>query len=607
MNSQKLKKAFKAEQEKTDKLEQDYQKLLSKLDLRTKKLEEELSKRKKIEKELKQIINLNPNYIFAKNYAGEFTLINDSLAEAFGSTPEKIIGKTDADFAKNKEEAENFRRDDLRVMNTKKELVIPEEILTNAQGNKVYLRTVKRAIVDEDGKTTHLLGVASDITDQVINRQKLSRLAAIVESSNDAIACISFDGLITCWNKAAESMFGYSGKEAIGKHIEFICPDEFIGIAKQLLKKVLNGEKIKNLHLKGLKSDGTIIDIELTISAVKDDAGEITATSAIARDITERIKSEKELEIHRKELSRLVRLKAKKLSLSQLRLRKAEKLAALGTLASGIAHEINNPIGAIVLTAENTLESIEQCLDEKTLRSHVKRGNKKIIKNAHRCSLIIKEALQFAKKNNTTKKFCDFNQLIENAVNLAYQYESSKLCSVTMQLDRTIPSILVNPLEIEQLLVNIIQNAFESSESPVLVNIKASIVNKNKLEVRISDDGNGIPKDKLNRAFEAFYSSKKGQGGTGLGLSIAKQIVNSHKGKISLKSSNRKGTTCLITIPLLTKKRAKIYTKNSSYLLKEKEAKKELIASSRSAADHENSTASLSAARATTVSSGTPV
>ncbi|MGQ0721936.1 MAG: two-component system sensor histidine kinase NtrB, partial [Candidatus Eiseniibacteriota bacterium] len=113
---------------------------------------------------LRQIIDINPHFIFVKDREGRFTLVNESVAEVYGTTVEDLIGKTDADFNDNPEEVEWFRRDDLEVMDTLQEKFIPEEVITDAKGNVRYLQTIKRPLVDEDGIARRVLGVATDIT-----------------------------------------------------------------------------------------------------------------------------------------------------------------------------------------------------------------------------------------------------------------------------------------------------------------------------------------------------------------------------------------------------------------------------------------------------------
>lgn len=141
---------------------------------------------------LRQIIDINPHFIFVKDRAGRFTLVNEAVASAYGASVDELIGKTDADFNPNADEVEAFRRDDLEVMETQREKLIAEEVVTDATGRTRYLQTIKRPLVDEDGVARHVLGVATDITAlkraeqerrelqvQVLQAQKLESLGVL--------------------------------------------------------------------------------------------------------------------------------------------------------------------------------------------------------------------------------------------------------------------------------------------------------------------------------------------------------------------------------------------------------------------------------------------
>ncbi|HVY62979.1 MAG TPA: PAS domain-containing protein, partial [Planctomycetota bacterium] len=125
---------------------------------------------------LRQVIDINPHFIFAKDRAGRFTLVNQAIADCYGvRAPDDLLGKTDADFNPNRQEVEFFRRKDLEVMDTGRELRIPEEVITDAQGHRRYLETVKRPLVGEDGRADQLLGVATDITERKRAESELRR------------------------------------------------------------------------------------------------------------------------------------------------------------------------------------------------------------------------------------------------------------------------------------------------------------------------------------------------------------------------------------------------------------------------------------------------
>jgi signal transduction histidine kinase len=276
----------------------------------------------------------------------------------------------------------------------------------------------------------------------------------------------------------------------------------------------------------------------------------LTGTSAIARDISKRIANERELQVHREELARLVEEKTKELTESQERLRNAERLAAMGALAAGIAHEINSPIGAILLTAENSLNSSEESDSIVELKAVVRKANRKIIHNANRCSLIVKEALKYSRRKKTQKWSNNLNAIIQNAYHLVQQHAYANGSRIVLELQENLPKLSLNPIEMEQLLVNLIKNAIDSSDSMVTVQVTTEVSKTGHIVLQISDDGPGIPEDEKNRIFEPFYTTRISQGGTGLGLSIVKQIVKSHSGFITVESKLGSGTRFKVSFPL---------------------------------------------------------
>ena len=153
---------------------------------------------------LRQVIDINPHFIFVKDRAGRFTLVNEAIAEAYGTTVDGLVGKTDGDFNRNAEEVEHFRRDDLEVMETLQEKLIPLEVFTDSKGAHRYLQTIKRPLVDADGIARHVLGVATDITALTRTRRGArSRRRCSRRRSSRASACsrvASHTTSITCWS-----------------------------------------------------------------------------------------------------------------------------------------------------------------------------------------------------------------------------------------------------------------------------------------------------------------------------------------------------------------------------------------------------------------------
>ena len=172
---------------------------------------------------VRQIIDTDPNFVFAKDRQGRFTLVNQAVADCYGVTVEELLGKTDADFNPDAEQVAHFRRIDLDVMDTLSECVIPEEVITDAAGQTRWLQTVKRPIVDEQGQAIQVLGVATDITARKRGELELARvterLSAILESAGVCIYGLDAQGRASFVNPVGASMFGYESEELLGKNL----------------------------------------------------------------------------------------------------------------------------------------------------------------------------------------------------------------------------------------------------------------------------------------------------------------------------------------------------------------------------------------------------
>ena len=164
-----------------------------------------------------------------------------------------------------------------------------------ADGEERIVHAQAEVIFDEKNIPIRMKGIVQDITERKKAEEKIKTLANVVESSNDAIITKSLDGIITSWNKGAEQIYGYSAEEILGKHVSILEPDNLKGEIKQLIEMIKQGEKIQHYETSRLRKDGTIINVSVTLSPVFDASGKLVAISAIARDITERIKAEEAL------------------------------------------------------------------------------------------------------------------------------------------------------------------------------------------------------------------------------------------------------------------------------------------------------------------------
>lgn len=348
----------------------------------------------------------------------------------------------------------------------------------------------------------------------------LSELAAIVESSDDAIVSKDLDGRIVSWNQAASRIFGYSQEEVVGQSILLLIPEELHSEEKTIIEKIRAGERIDHFETVRLKKNGERFDVSLTISPVRDKMGTIVGASKILRDISAR----KQIEA----------------SLIQ-----AEKIAATGRMAATIAHEVNNPLEAVmnlIYLAQSNAENSDE------VRTFLRAAESEIIRVSH----IAKQTLGFYRENASATSL-SLSELAADAIRI-YEPKCSD-AGITVTGDLTsVRHVVVRKGEIMQVISNLIANAIYAMPTggALLISVKDIDEPTAGVLLTIEDTGVGISAELLPRIFEAFFTTRTSIG-TGIGLFIAKQFIESHDGKIAVKSStdlDTHGTCVSVFLPI---------------------------------------------------------
>jgi len=251
---------------------------------------------------LRAVIDNLPVFIYLKDTSGRYVLNNLANVRALDAASEAhTLGKSVFDFFP-PETAELYEADDRRVLSTGEPLISREVHAKNLAGDPLWLLTTKVPLRDSRGAISGLLGISQEITERKRSEETRTRLAAIVESSDDAIFSKTLDGVITSWNPGAERLFGYTSQEAIGQRMQMLVPPEILDEETEILARIARGEAVRHFETQRLKKDGTKIDVSLTISPIRDSNGQITGASKISRDITQNKEAEKKL---RTQLARL--------------------------------------------------------------------------------------------------------------------------------------------------------------------------------------------------------------------------------------------------------------------------------------------------------------
>ena len=402
-----------------------------------------------------------------------------------------------------------------------------EHRVRRADGGEGWVLSRAVAIRDEEGQVTEWFGAAVDITERVLTRNQLDEkrlqlekslvaarhLAAIVESSDDAIVSKNLQGVVTSWNLRAEQLFGFSAEEMIGESITKIIPPEMKSDEERILATIARGDRIEHFETVRLHKDGRRIDVALTISPIRDEAGKIVGASKIVRDITDKKRTEKVL-------------------------RMTERLASVGKLAATIAHEINNPLEAVT----NLLYLARYSNDVEQTRSFIGQADEEL----KRVALLTRQTLGFSREAKGPSQM-RVGSAIESVVELFFAKVRNKRIQLRTEI-RQDPEIYGIDSEIRRLIANLLNNSIDAVGAQGNIRIRLSAGrawgwgNEQGVRFTIADTGTGIAPEHRSRVFEPFFTTKKDVG-TGLGLWISKGIIDNHHGAIAVRSSVRPGKT----------------------------------------------------------------
>lgn len=231
-----------------------------------------------------------------------------------------------------------------------------------------------------------------------------------------------------------------------------------------------------------------------------------------------------------------------KLNHTQQELLRKEKLASMGQLAAGVAHEINNPLGTILLYSDVMYKEADE---NDPRRSDLKM----IINETTRCKSIVADLLNFARQHEVIAQQVDIHTLLEHIIESAKMQPTFQNILIECQFNREIPNILADSDQLQQVFVNLLNNAAESIQGEGTITLRTQMKANQWVEIAFSDTGCGIPEEHLNRLFTPFFTTKSPGEGTGLGLSISYGIIKMHKGQISVQSAVGQGTTFTVSLP----------------------------------------------------------
>lgn len=368
--------------------------------------------------------------------------------------------------------------------------------------------------------------VRKDAERERLEREIKSRdrhLAAILTDSADAIIGMDTEGVITSWNRGAETIFGYTADEMVGQPFLRIVPENHRSDLDFLAREVEERGFLKHFETERVTKEGRVVTVDLTRTAIRDESGRLIGSSAMLRDITDKKRLEEQL------------------------IRSA-KLASIGMFTAGLAHEIRNPLNSIGIQVFLLERRLKHAPPE--LQEQCGKGVGVIRKEVGRLENLVNEFLLFANQPSLNIEMVDLHSIIDSAAEHLFTWHDRLSVDFAKNCDPNLPLIAADSEKIRQVFLNVMQNAIQAMPDGGSLTLTTSARN-GYVTTTIEDTGIGLPATAGDHLFEVFFSTK--EGGTGLGLPIAYQIVETHGGKISVlprPKGEPSGTVCTIELPI---------------------------------------------------------
>jgi PAS domain S-box-containing protein len=361
-------------------------------------------------------------------------------------------------------------------------------------------------------------------------RQSEEKYRNILSEMQDSYFEVDLAGNLTFFNDSTSNSLGYSAEELMGMSYREFTASEDIKLVYKVFNKVYRTNRPnKGFLWKVVRKDGTVGFVEATVSPLRNPKGEIIGFRGVGRDITERKRAEEE----RKQLEQKAQV--------------TSRLASVGEMAAGVAHEINNPLTGVIGYAQ-------LLMDRGDIPSDIRSDLAAINDGAQRVASIVKRLLVFSRQVKPERRFIDINELIESTLALRAYHLRDNNIKVTTQLAPDLPETVADPGQLQQVLLNLIVNAeteMKLARGKGKLLIKTEKVD-NTIRISFKDNGPGIAKKNLERIFDPFFTTREVGQGTGLSLSLCHGIVAEHNGKIYAESKLGKGATFIMELPVVT-------------------------------------------------------
>lgn len=472
--------------------------------------------------------------IFMVDPEGRVRIWNKGAERILGWREEEILGQPNSLFYPADEAADGKPTENLRRA-LKEGRLFDERWVVRKDGSEFLADVTVTPLKTADGKLRGFAKVLRDVTDRRAGERALERreklLRSVLETVPDGMIVIDERGVMTSVSAAAQKIFGYHERELLGRNVSMLMPspdrEQHDGYIERYLR---TGERrIVGIGrvVTGLRKNGSTFPMELAVGEAKTEDQRLF--TGFVRDLTEQQRTEAQLQEVQSELIHVSRL------------------SAMGTMASTLAHELNQPLTAIASYAEAIGPVLDS--DDPEDKAMLREIFEDMGAQAIRAGGIVRRLREFIARGEVEKRVEDLPTLIREAGELALVGAREKGVSAQFVLDPAAGPVLVDRVQIQQVLINLIRNAVEALDGSELrkITISSAPNGSDTVLISVGDTGPGLPAAVAGQLFQAFVSTKSG--GMGLGLSICRTIVEAHGGRISARESEEGGTVFEFTVP----------------------------------------------------------
>ena len=477
----------------------------------------------------------SPSLIFLKDRQGRYLYANKEFKRAFRITEEQIKGKRDDELFSG-EQARAFQANDRQVLEAGVRMEF-EEVALQEDGQHTSI-VQKFPLFNAEGEIYAIGGIVTDITErkqeESARRDSEERYRVVVEVANDAVVSADESGAVQFANPATMRVFGYDPTELIGKPLTVLMPEFMRKLHENGFRRYLaTGRRHINwqgTELTALRKNGQEFPVEVSFGELTKNGHRVF--TAFIRDISERKQAEEERE---------------RLRRAQADLAHINRVSTMGELTASLAHEVNQPLAAIVTNAQVCLRWLTR--DVPNLQE-VREAAELIARDGKRASDVISRIRALVRKTGSEKAQLDINQAIEEVVHLTEDEALRKGVVLRTELAADLPFVLGDRVQLQQVLLNLIINGVEAMSSvadrPRELLVYSRLHESKQVLVGVQDSGVGIEPENLKKIFDPFYTTKSQ--GMGMGLAICRSIVENHGGKLWASPNDGPGATFQFTL-----------------------------------------------------------